>query len=590
MTDLNGIDVTFRICGAAGDGSLAAGSFLNRAAARMGYHIMNIDLYPAEIRGFGKSVAHTRISDSPVQTPGSLVDCLVSLNDLHAITELDTLREGAVILYDSKPPNYMEEDEAIAGFVEPGMIGYGVPLGELSSIATKSARSRNIVALGALTGIFHLPSVFLRDAISDRFARKSAVIAEMNLRAFDLGLEYATTELVKADGIDFRERVPGASDDVVVVSGNEAVARGCLDAGVRLYAGYPITPATKIMEILAKELPKQGGVVVQTEDEISAIGHVIGGGFAGKRSVTATSGPGLSLMTEFLNLAVMAEVPVVVVNGQRGGPSTGLPTKTEQSDLNIAVFGGSGDSPRPVIAPADVTECYELTVKAFEVAEAFQTPVILLTDLFLGNRVEDITWPEGDLGEWGIYQNRIVEPLGAEDYKRFAITTDGVSPRSIPGMPGLHYPATGLEHDERGFPEYSPENHLRMTEKRYRKFETLLETWPAPIPEGAAGELDVGIISWGSTIGTAREALELLQDSELQAGGLFPRLIWPLHSGALMAFSNRSRHLIVAEGNHSGQFANMVEALVCREVIRITEIPAGPIPSARIIEVAGGLN
>lgn len=590
MTELNGIDVTLRICGAAGDGSLAAGSFLNRAAARMGYHIMNIDFYPAEIRGFGKSVAHTRISDRPVLTPGGLADCLVSLNDLHAITELDTLAEGAVILYDSRPPNYVEEDEAIAGFIEPGMIGYGVPLGELSSIATKSARSRNIVALGALSGIFRLPPEFLRDAIRERFARKSEEIAETNIRAFDLGFEYARTELVKADAIDFRERVPGASDDVAIVSGNEAVARACLDAGVRLYAGYPITPATKIMEILAKELPKQGGVVVQTEDEISAIGHVIGGGFAGKRSITATSGPGLSLMSEFLNLAVMAEVPVVVVNGQRGGPSTGLPTKTEQSDLNIAVFGGAGDSPRPVIAPADVTECYELTVKAFEVAEAFQTPVIVLTDLFLGNRVEDITWPEGDLVAWGRYENRIADPSAVEDYRRFAVTPDGVSPRSIPGMPGLHYPATGLEHDERGLPEYSPENHLRMTKKRYRKFDALRDAWPAPEPEGADGELDVGIISWGSTIGTTREALEYLNGTGMRAGGLFPRLIWPLHTESLREFSSRSRNLIVAEGNHSGQLANMVESVVCREIIRVTEIPAGPISSTRIIEAAGGLS
>ncbi|MFC1545604.1 hypothetical protein ACFL44_02820 [Gemmatimonadota bacterium] len=395
---------------------------------------------------------------------------------------------------------------------------------------------------------------------------------------------------MKADIIDFAERVPGANDDVVVVTGNDAVARACLDAGVRLYAGYPITPATKIMEILAKELPKRGGVVVQTEDEISAIGHIIGGGFAGKRSVTATSGPGLSLMTEFLNLAVMAEVPIVVVNGQRGGPSTGLPTKTEQSDLNIAVFGGAGDSPRPVIAPADVTECHELTVKAFEVADAFQTPVILLTDLFLGNRVEDITWPDGDPGTWGSYEDRLADPSDTDGYRRFEITDDGISPRSIPGTPGLHYPATGLEHDERGLPEYSPENHLRMTEKRYRKFETLLATWPAPIPEGADGELEVGIISWGSTIGTAREAIEQLEGNGVKIAGLFPRLVWPLHAEALREFSSRCTRLIVAEGNHSGQLANMVEAIVCRELIRISEIPAGPLPSARLIEVAGGLS
>jgi len=590
MIEQKHIDVTFRICGAAGDGSLAAGSFLNHAAARMGYHIMNIDLYPAEIRGFGKSVAHTRISDRQVQTPGEFADCLVALNDPHAISELDTLAEGAVILYDSNPPNYVEEDEAIAGFIEPGMIGYGIPLGELSSIATRSARSRNIVSLGALAGIFRFPAAHLQEAISVRFARKSAEIVEMNLAAFELGYEYARTDLVKADPIDFGERVPGARSDVVVMSGNDAVAKACLDAGVRLYAGYPITPATRIMEVLAKDLPKQGGVVVQTEDEISAIGHAIGGGFAGKRSLTATSGPGLSLMSEFLNLAVMAEVPVVVVNGQRGGPSTGLPTKTEQSDLNIAIFGGAGDSPRPVIAPADVTECHELTVKAFEVADAFQTPVIVLTDLFLGNRMEDITWQDGDSGRWGSFENRLADPSDGEEYRRFRITPDGVSPRSIPGTPGLYYPATGLEHDERGFPEYSPENHLRMTEKRYRKFDTLRTLWPEPEPEGPDGDLEVGIISWGSTIGTAREALESLNSEQAQAGGFFPRLVWPLHDDALRRFSDRCRNLVVAEGNFSGQLANMIESIVCREIIRVTGIPAGPISSRKIIGAVEGMS
>jgi len=581
------IDVTIRICGSAGDGALAAGAFVNRAAAAMGYHIMNFDLYPAEIRGFGKSVAHTRISDERVLTPGEQADCLVSLNDPHAITELGTLAEGAVIVYDSKPPDYVEEDQAIAGFIEPGMIGYGVPLGHLSSMATKSTRSRNIVALGALSAIFNLDGGYFKQAIRRRFERKSRALYEINARAFDLGHDYAARELVKADAIDFEGRVLDAPADVAIVAGNEAVARACLDAGVRLFAGYPITPATRIMEILARELPRHGGVVVQTEDELSAIGHAIGGGFSGKRSLTATSGPGLALMTEFLGLAVMAEVPVVLINSQRGGPSTGLPTKTEQSDLNLAIHGGSGDSPRPVIAATSVSECYELTIKAFEVAEAFQTPVILLLDLFLSNRMEDITWPAGELTTFGKYAEvRADAPADGGEYRRFALTETGVSPRAIPGTPGLYHAVTGLEHDERGLPNYSPKVHAQMTAKRHRKLETLLERWPAPTPEGDSGELDIGIVSWGSSVGAAQEAIGQLRAAGLKAAGLFPRLLWPLHAEPLRELSARARCLLVAEANYTGQFAALVRQALAREVIGVGRVPAEPLASSLIVQAA----
>jgi 2-oxoglutarate ferredoxin oxidoreductase subunit alpha len=294
-------------------------------------------------------------------------------------------------------------------------------------------------------------------------------------------------------------------------------------------------------------------------------------------------------MTEFLNLAVMGEVPVVVVNGQRGGPSTGLPTKTEQSDLNIAVFGGAGDSPRPVIAPADVVECYELGIKAFEVAEAFQTPVILLMDLFLCNRVEDITWPEEDRGKWGSYEDSIAGPVEeGSEYHRYALTDDGISPRAIPGTPGLFHAITGLEHNERGFPDYTPLMHQKMTEKRFRKFESLLREWPAPEPVGDEGDLGIGLISWGSTTGAALEALEVVRGSGVRAGGLFPRLIWPVHEDAIAAFSGRVKNLFVVESNHTGQFANIVERIVHREIIRVSEVPAGPLPSDRIVEATRG--
>lgn len=583
------VDVTIEICGSAGDGSIAAGQMLNLAMTFIGYHVMNFDSYPAEIRGFGKSVAHTRVSGSRLHMTGNSVDCLVALDDPHSITSLDSLAENGVIIYDSKPMDYLEEDQAIAGFVEPGMVGYGVPLRELSTRATRSARSRNIVALGALAGIFRIPVEAFHHAIRRRFLGKKASLVQANIDAFDLGFRYGTEEIIKADGIDFGFRGNGRKENVEITSGNAAVARACIDAGLRLYAGYPITPATRILEILARQLPAKGGVVIQTEDEISAIGHVIGSGFAGHRAATATAGPGFSLMVEFLNLAVMSEVPLVVIDSQRGGPSTGLPTKTEQADLNLAVFGGSGDSPRPVIAPARVEECYELVLKSFEVAEAFQTPVIVLLDFFLSNRMEDVVWGRVDPARFGVYKARKARRKKGEAYRRYAFTETGVSPRAVPGMEGFFYTATGLEHDETGLPNYSPRVHQEMTHKRHAKLDALGRQWPAPETVGHRGKLDIGIVSWGSMVGSAMEAIEELAGMGIRAGGLFPRLMWPVNERALKAFSARSRRLITVEMNHTGQYASIVERVVKEDVFRLCRVHGAPLPSSEIVASVLGL-
>jgi 2-oxoglutarate/2-oxoacid ferredoxin oxidoreductase subunit alpha len=580
-------DIVIAIAGAAGDGSIAAGQILNLAAARMGYHVMNFDSFPAEIRGFGKSVAHTRIGREKALTPGSKVTCLVALDDKHAITELGSLAPNGVVVFDSRPPDYHEEDEAVAGWIQHGMTGFGVPLRELSITATESPKSRNVVALGVLSSLFGLNRDAFHGAIRKRWGKMKPEALEAALKAFDLGYEYAERELDRSDILGFGHEILEHLEDVTIVSGNEAAAQACLDADLRLYAGYPITPATKIMEILAKQLPKQGGVVVQTEDEIAAISHVVGAGFAGKRACTATSGPGLCLMVECLNLAVMAEVPAVVIDCQRGGPSTGLPTKTEQSDLFLAALGASGESPRAVLAPTDVGECYELVRKAFEVAEAFQTPVLVLLDFFLSGRMEDIRFDLLDAGRWGRYEAKTAT-VGPEPYRRFALTEDGISPRSVPGMEGLAHPISGLEHDERGLPDYSGPNHLAMLAKRRRKLEGLRNRWPAPEEIGPEGQLEVGLISWGSTVGAVRNALRQLGRG-VSAGAFIPRLLWPAPEEALRRFSGRCTHLAVAEANGTGQFATIVEGIVHRPVTRICEAATGPLTTKTISDATRAL-
>jgi 2-oxoglutarate/2-oxoacid ferredoxin oxidoreductase subunit alpha len=587
ITSVGSQDVVFKICGSAGDGSISAVEILNRAVASIGYRIMNFDSYPAEIRGFGKSLGYTRIGREKPLTPGTKTDCLIALNDPHAITELSSLSDRSVIIYDSKPTSFHEEDQAIAGFIEPGMIGYGVPLRELSTKAVKSGRSRNIVSLGVVAGLFGFPPDCFEDAINRRFALKDSAVRKSNIDAFRIGYEYAGENLKKEDSIDFGRKTYPHSENISIISGNEAAALACIDAEVRLYAGYPITPATKILEILAKKLPAAGGLVVQTEDEISAIGHVIGAGFAGKRAITATSGPGLCLMTEIFNLAVMAEIPAVVINSQRGGPSTGLPTKTEQADLNLAVFGGSGDSPRPVLAPANVEECYILTKKAFEIAEAFQTPVIVLLDFFLSNRIEDIDTEDFRNDPFGKFSVSMAEP-GPDPYQRFKLTESGISPRAVPGMEGCFHAVTGLEHSENGMPSYEMQNHRDMTAKRHRKLDTLLTHWQTPEAYGPDGDLDVGIIAWGSTTGAAMEAIQTLSDKGVKAGGWFPRLMWPLQSGVINAFSDRCKTLYVAEMNFSGQYAGMLAGTLSRSFTKICGVYSEPMPSEDIVSTVMG--
>ncbi|MCP3875546.1 MAG: 2-oxoacid:acceptor oxidoreductase subunit alpha, partial [Desulfobacteraceae bacterium] len=318
---------------------------------------MSFDSYPAEIRGFGKCVAHTRISSNRIYSPGKLADVLISLNDKHSITQLSSLKEDGMVIYDSQPTKAHEENKSVAGWVTPSMISYGIPLNMLAHKAAGNARGMNMVALGALAALFHVDKEKFTDSIKTRYGKKKQIVIDSNVNSFLEGYDWTKENIKKIDSNSFEGVKFPQQKKKLIVNGNQLVAQAALDANLSFYAGYPITPATKIMEILSKELPKHGGTLLQTEDEIAAIGAVIGAGFGGKRAMTATSGPGFALMTEFTGLSVMAEVPAVIINSQRGGPSTGIPTKTEQSDFNSAVLGGTGDCPRIVFAPTDTKSC-----------------------------------------------------------------------------------------------------------------------------------------------------------------------------------------------------------------------------------------
>jgi 2-oxoglutarate ferredoxin oxidoreductase subunit alpha len=334
------------------------------------------------------------------------------------------------------------------------------------------------------------------------------------------------------------------------MSGNEASAVGAIDAGCRFFAGYPITPSSEILHFLGTWLPKIGGNCLQTEDELAAIGAVVGASFAGVKSMTATSGPGLSLMAEMIGLSSMAEVPSVIVNVQRGGPSTGIPTKSEQSDLLHAAFASHGDTPRAVIACSDVQDSYHATVDAFNIAEEFQMPVIVLSEQGIAQRRETI---DGDTLVHEVRERRLATPEELQDYRRYRITEDGVSPMSAPGMAGGEYQTNGLEHDEQGRPDSMFITHETMNAKRYRKLDALAKKYPLFRRFGPL-DADIGILCWGSTEGVVREALRQLAASGLRVAAFVPRMIVPLPVDDMQFFIGGCRQLLVVELSYSKQF------------------------------------
>jgi 2-oxoglutarate ferredoxin oxidoreductase subunit alpha len=578
---MSDIDIVVEICGSAGEGTISAGEILSRFMSEEGYDIMSFDSYPAEIRGFGKCVAHLRISHSEVLTPGKYSDVLIALNDSHSISQLPVLKERGVLIYDNKPSKYHEEDKSIAGWLEPGMIPYGIPLTELAIKAAGNIRGRNMVALGAFAALFGISDQAFIESVKRRYAKKKQDVIDSNVNSFREGFVWTKENIRKIDSHLFDGTVSETKRDQLIITGNEAVAKGALAAGLHLYAGYPITPATKIMEILSKELPKKGGIFLQTEDEISSIAHVIGAGFAGKRAMTGTSGPGFCLMSEFTGLSTMAEVPAVIVDSQRGGPSTGMPTKHEQSDLNIALFGGSGDSPRVVIAPSRVDDCYQSTILALYIAEKYQTLVILLLDFFLSNSIKNMDPPAPPDPK---YLNANVAPADLSDYKRYLITENGISPRTIPGTPGGMFFSTGLEHDERGKPVYDTRSHTRMTEKRYIKHAEIAKEMPEPRITGCEGEVDIGVVSWGSAAGAAKEAVDLACKQGIRAACFNSLFISPFPEASLRAFSKRCKAILVPEMNYSGQFANMIARYMERPMERLNMVTGLPMASEDILK------
>jgi len=577
-----GTDIQFAIIGSAGDGTIAAGDILKRAMARLGYKVIAFDIYPAEIRGFGKCISRVRITTEQAYSLKRHSDVLISLDDSYAIPHVGEVRDYGAVIYESSPVARLAEGGHITAHIKPSQLPYGVQVRGISERATASARSRNIVVLGYLAGLYGIDPKAFREIIAAKFRTKAQAVTDQNTAAFDAGFEtgkavFKLDDIVLGPPLHNKE-----AEKTTMMTGNGAVVRGCIDAGLDTFFGYPITPATTILERLAAELPKHGGRVLQTEDEISAIAATIGAGYAGARSATATSGPGLALMAEMLGLSVMGEVPSVVFVSQRGGPSTGLPTKTEQSDLNLAVFGGAGDAQRIVLAPTNVDGCYRTAGKAFEMAEQYQTPVVVLLDLYLSNRYETVVLPDKNP-----FSRNLDKQMadGGAGYMRFADSDDHISPRAIPGQEGGMHTVTGLEHNQLGKPSDLPENHEAMNAKRHLKLEAALRHPDFTICKrfGDEGPVDVGVLGWGSTFGEILEAMFAAQDEGIRCSAMKVVMLSPLPKDQIAAFMDDCGTVLLPELNYEGQLANLVSGALGRPVTKLTRSTGSPMQVEEIL-------
>ncbi len=569
-------DYVFRVGGEGGEGVISTGELLTLALARSGYEIYTFRTYPAEIKG-GHANYQVRAASQLLLSQGAAVDVLVAFNQEAYDKHVKDVRPGGVVVYDA-------DSFAPSLPVPPSKdapVFYGIPMSSMATEQVGVKLTKNILALGVLSALFDIPKDVFESLLRDKFGRKGEAVLQKNIQALGIGVAYAAQQVKKRDTIRLGPGPRTAKE--LVMSGNESLALGAMAAGCRLYAGYPITPATDIMEFLAKELPKIGGAVIQTEDEISAIGVVLGASFAGKKAMTATSGPGFSLMTEMMGLAVTAEIPAVIIDVQRVGPSTGMPTKTEQGDLYLAVYGGHGNCPRIVMALTSVQDCFYGIMRAFNLAEQFQMPVVVLSDQYLGHR--KATVPVPDPSQVPVVDRR--KPQGEElhSYLRYRFTSDHISPMAIPGMPGGGYVAEGLEHDELGYPAASNhENHLRMTRKRYGKFEAVERVSNELVQLYGEEHPEIGVIGWGSTEGVIREAIQMALAEGLSVGALHPKILYPLPLARLRDFITGTKAVIIPEVNFTGQWATLLRKRFAYDFIQLNKCIGLPFTPKEIFD------
>lgn len=553
-------NISVAIVGSGGAGALTAGNLVLEAASVAGWQGLLTRTVGPQIRG-GEAAALIRLANRPVECLADRFDLLIGIDWLNAN------RFGAEI---EVGPNSLVITDPSGGELPPVVSRVGartveVPIKELAK-AIPEGRP-NMIALGLGAGLLGLSEDTLAAVIERRLADKGAKAIAASTAGLKAGLAAAAR-------LDFGMRLAAPTPRAVqrwLVSGNETTGLGAVRGGVRFAAAYPITPASEILEWLAPNLPKVGGVLFQAEDELAAINMIIGASFGGTPALTATSGPGLSLMMEALGLATAAEIPVVVVDVMRAGPSTGIPTKSEQADLNIAVYGMHGDAPHLVLAPQSIGDCLFTTQWAVYLTEALQAPAVVLSDQFIGQAVAAIDRP-ADIAFVG---QRVTATPQAGTYKRYAAAADSVSPMAIPGTYGGQYTADGLTHNELGTPTSNANDHRLQLEKRRTKLEQFSygDSWAT-----VQGDGELAVITWGSLTGAAREAIEQVRRSGVDVRLIAPRLLLPAQPEGFEAALDGVKRVLVVEQTHGGQFYRYLRALYDMPAdMRLLNRP-GPLP------------
>jgi 2-oxoglutarate ferredoxin oxidoreductase subunit alpha len=539
-------EVVIRIAGNSQDGIQAIGGFLARLAGRSEQEVMTFMTIPSTISG-GPSIFQVRIGSGEVLTAGDDADVLLAFYQHSYEGHIHSLKKKGIVLYDSDHVQPKPEWEADYHHV-------GIPISSLTVEAiggTAKDKGKNIYALGLIARLFDLNVPKLEKLIGERFTGKDPSVLNNALAAFHAGHANSPSNVVETFKFADASRKDGQQ---VVMNGNEAIAFGLIAAGVRFGAAYPITPWTDIMEIMRKELPKYGGTFIQCEDEIASVSMALGASFAGRVAVTGSSGPGISLKTEAIGWAVMAEMPLVVIDVQRGGPSTGMPTNIEQSDLNIAINGGHGDSPRVVLAPANVEDCFYMAIEAVNIARQYSVPVIFLSDQGIATRIEAFLQP--DLEK--VCQDISPDLTPVASHKPYDLSVvNGLTHHVKPGtriLDGKYPIATGLEHDEYGHPSGSPKVHMQMTAKRRKKLQALGAALPVPKIYGPP-EGNVLLVGWGSTEGPIREAVDRSRAAGDSVSAIHLRHLNPLPNGLENIFSGFN-HVFVVEMNDDGLYGN----------------------------------
>jgi 2-oxoglutarate ferredoxin oxidoreductase subunit alpha len=556
-------EAIIRIAGNSQDGIQAIGGFLARLAGRSEQEVMTFMTIPSTISG-GPSIFQVRIGSGEVLSAGDDADVLLAFYQHSYEDHINSLKKGGIVLYDS------DHVEPKADW-QKTYHHLGVPISSLTVEAiggTAKDKGKNIFALGLVAKMFDLNVPKLEKLIGERFGGKDVSILNNAMSAFHAGYSHSLGNVLETFKFVDSQRKAGQQ---VVMNGNEALAYGLIAAGVRFGAGYPITPWSDVMEILRRELPKYGGTFVQCEDEIASISMAIGASFAGRVAITGSSGPGISLKTEALGWAVMAEIPLIICDVQRGGPSTGMPTSVEQSDLNIACFGGHGDSPRVVLAPASVEDCFYIAIEAVNIARKYNVPVLILSDQAIATRIEAFTEPNLEQ----VCQDISPDFTPVADHKAYDLSVpDGIAPRVVPGtrsLSGRYSIATGLEHDEFGHPTGSPKLHMQMSARRRKKLQALGAALPTPKVYGPP-EGNILLVGWGSTQGPIQEAVDRARGAGDSVSSLHIKNLNPLPPGLENIFSGFN-HILVVEMNDEGlygygQLAGLLRARYCDPKIR----------------------